>query len=257
MGHLTAVKRLLGPGFYDSRLGKTNLWAANEVTLQQQFYDYTTALYNTNLVSKGAGFLGQGISPNNPFQNDKLTSFLEPSYQWSLLRSNFFNSLEKNVLTSSTSLSAQNSLVNKSLSRGSTKMHLDTLSTNLLKANAVINKVVSGQLNLFRKESIFNLQGKSSLSKSDLYLSYNEYNLYQLPLSDTLTSLLKTSSYSKRTYTYTPKLYFKAAVLPEQWNSIETLGADNLTFLTNSSGLPLNERTFLEDLTLYSKYLKK
>ena len=102
-----------------------------------------------------------------------------------------------------------------------------------------------------------NWHSGKGLGKSDLYLSYNEYNLYRLPLSDTLTSLLKTSSYSKRTYTYTPGLAFKAISLQKKEGSFKTLDASNLSSLTSLSALPLNEKTFLEDLTLYSKYLKK
>ena len=265
---LTVTKRLIGAGFFDSKLTKSNLWAANELqatTNYSEFQERNKAtmglLYNS---SKGfTNSLSVTNSLNTAGTDLSSLGLYQKSFDWFLTRSYHFSGLQPSLLSSGYTLASDATTSRTAEDRqGQLRLTL----TSYLKALTLSNNIYVGQSNVpslnFNGFSTSELSGYSSApsyTNRDLYLFYSSQSAYNTSILQALTSLLQRHTFQSK------RLYYPAVTTSQSSNMLT-----DYTFQTNlqsavsgsvnptlSSRLAPLEALFLQDLASATMYSQK
>ena len=266
--NLTIFKKLLGVGFYNSKLKTDNMWFSNEYSglINESFLNniksghLNTYFYNSCLTStKQLNLTNFKNFYNNPRTKPKLSAFYENSYIWFLKRCYKFNSLSNNLIHSGYNLQPVYTQ----------KLDLSTLFfnffiTNTLKSSLLSNNLFTSQVNQpnFCKNTPY-LSSRVGTKLSfldyklkDVYLFYLKPNVLNLSTFHILFSLTQNRGLGKESFYF---LFYNT----------NNHGFNEYSFKPLSTGiLPnkqfindlrfLNAELFLlEDLFLFSNIFKK
>ena len=246
---LTQVKTLLGDGFYNTTLKNRNLWAANELKQQDQFYKINNLLFNNSL--KNSNFLNlKPLSLNNKNNRNSLT-FFETSYFWFLQRINLFTNSKKNWL---------NSNYKKGLNLPEPKpffkedLNLRNLTSFFFKSAKVVTNPLGGQL-LLKQVNQTKLYSVYE-NKNDLFLSYTEKNTFTEDTANFLTQVLKNNTLAKKTFHYSPIQNQKNLFNDFNFN-LKTLDKTSKNVLIEKKlSFRANELSLIRDLNLINYLLR-
>lgn len=207
--HLTLTKKLINSGFFNSSLTTRNIWAASNLTALSKNSE-NNSLTQTSLKSIYNSTYGHYLSPENTTKNHLTHSpnlfnssslfplnNYETSYHWFLQRFYQFNSL-----------SSEKFSLSPSVRKGSTS--LKTRSVDQLTNSTVLFDILaSSTSNINLTSSIDN-----SLTKSDYYLHYCDYNTLTKIDSEQFINLAKNKT-GLKTYYYNPS-EIQSTSLPEK-----------------------------------------
>ena len=265
---LTVTKRLIGAGFFDSKLTKSNLWAANELQTTSNYSEFQERnratmglLYNS---SKGfTDSLSVTNSLNTAGTDLSSLGLYQKSFDWFLTRSYHFSGLQSSLLSSGYTLSSD---VTTSGAAEDRQGQLRLTLTPYLKALSLSNNIYVGQSNVpslnFNGFNLGEESGSSSApsyTNRDLYLFYSSQSAYNTSILQALTSLLQRHTFQSK------RLYYPAVTTSQSPNMLTNYAFDtnlqsgvsssiNTTF--NSRLVPL-EALFLQDLASATMYSQK
>ena len=246
---LTQVKTLLGDGFYNTTLKNRNLWAANELRQENQFYKINNLLYKNTL--NNSNFLTlKPFSLNNKNSKNSLT-FFETSYFWFLQRTNLFTNSKKNRLNSS---------YKKVLKLPEYKpffkedLNLTSLTSFFLRSAKVITNPLEGQL-LLKKHNQIKLDSVY-LNNNDFFLSYTEKSIFTEDTSNVLTQVLRNNTFTKKTFHHSPMQNQKQLFNSFNFN-LKTLDKTPKNILKERKlSFRANELSLIQDLNFITYLLK-
>jgi hypothetical protein len=265
---LTVTKRLIGAGFFDSKLTKSNLWAANELQTTSNYSEFQERnratmglLYNS---SKGfTDSLSVTNSLNTAGTDLSSLGLYQKSFDWFLTRSYHFSGLQSSLLSSGYTLSSD---ITTSGAAEDRQGQLRLILTPYLKALSLSNNIYVGQSNVpslnFNGFNLGEESGSSSApsyTNRDLYLFYSSQSAYNTSILQALTSLLQRHTFQSK------RLYYPAVTTSQSSNMLASYAFDvnlhsgvsgsiNPTF--NSRLVPL-EALFLQDLASATMYSQK
>ena len=250
--NLTVSKKLMGSGFYDSKLTSHNLWAPNELGVHKDssvIQNISSLLYNDNDVVKNNFF---STEQKNVKKNIGLTSSYQISFSWFLKRVYNLNGLQNNTpffnySTKKISLNQSNFLTND--------LDHKNLLSFFTRSSSLTNNNFLGVFNFsdcFLRDSSNRFGSKEQLNyieKDILFFTATNlpYNLTSLNIASWLFSNSSTS----KTF-----CYFQTTDLPveKRFNfTFLTLNSKGTQNTTNNFYYPANsllEDLFLKDLKL-------
>ena len=264
---LTVTKRLIGAGFFDSKLTKSNLWAANELQATANYSEFQERnkatmglLYN---VSKGlTDSLSVTNSLNTAGTDLNSLGLYQKSFDWFLTRSYNFSGLQSSLLSSGYTLSSG---ITTNRAAEDRQGQLRLTLTPYLKALTLSNNIYVGQSNVpslnfdgFNSNNVSGNSSASSYTNRDLYLFYSSQSSYNSSTLQALTSLLQRHTFQSK------RLYYPAVTTAQSYNvltnytfdtSLQAAGGISANSTLNSRLVSL-EALFLQDLasaTMYSQ----
>jgi hypothetical protein len=265
---LTITKRLIGSGFFDSKLVEGNLWAANELqsasnysAFQEQNKATMGLLYNSSrsLIDT----LSISNTPNTSSTDLRSLALYQKSFDWFLTRSYHFSGLQPSLLSSGYKL-ASTTVTSKAAEDRQNKLRLSL--TPYLRALSLSNNIYVGQSNVPSVSFGPTSEGISlatplspSYTNRDLYLFYSSQSAYNISTLQVLTSLLqrRTSQSKQFHYSTTGALFAQ--------NNLDVRAFD--TNLHPTSAKPFRnsltprlvplEALFLKDLASSTMYSQK
>lgn len=265
---LTVTKRLIGSGFFDSKLTKSNLWAANEMRATANYTEFQERNKATMglLYNSSKGFTDT-LSVTNTLSTagTDLSSLglYQKSFDWFLTRSYHFSGLQSSLLSSGYKLASEVAL---SGAPEDSQGELRRTLASYLKAFTLSNNIYVGQSNVpnlsFEElnSSLPTLPTSgSSYTNRDLYLFYSSQSAYNTTILQALTSLLQRhTSQSKR-------LHYSTVASLSTHNTLNTYSFDtglqviqaDKTNQNLSSRLTTLEILFLQDLASATVYSQK
>lgn len=265
---LTVTKRLIGAGFFDSKLTKSNLWAANELQTTSNYSDFQERnkatmglLYNS---SKGfTDSLSVTNSLNTAGTDLSSLGLYQKSFDWFLTRSYHFSGLQSSLLSSGYTLSSD---VTTGRAAEDRQGQLRLTLTPYLKALSLSNNIYVGQSNVpslnfdgFNVGEGSESSAAPSYTNRDLYLFYSSQSAYNTSILQALTSLLQRHTFQSK------RLYYPAVTTSQSSNILTNYTFDtNLQSAVNGSvNSTLNSRLvplealFLQDLASATMYSQK
>ena len=208
---LTVTKRLIGSGFFDSKLVERNLWAANELqsasnysAFQEQNKATMELLYNSsrNLTDT----LSISNAPNTSSTDLRSLALYQKSFDWFLTRSYHFSGLQSSLLSSGYKL-ASTTVTSKAAEDRQNKLRLSL--TPYLRALSLSNNIYVGQSNVPSLSFGPTSEGISlvtpltpSYTNRDLYLFYSSQSAYNISTLQVLTSLLQRRTSQSKQFHY-------------------------------------------------------
>ena len=265
---LTVTKRLIGAGFFDSKLTKSNLWAANELQATTNYAEFQERNKATmGLLYNSSKSFTNSLSVTNSLNTagTDLTSLglYQKSFDWFLTRSYHFSGLQSSLLSSGYTLASD---VTTSRTAEDRQGQLRLTLTPYLKALALSNNIYVGQSNVpsldfngFNASEVSGYSSAPSYTNRDLYLFYSSQSAYNTSILQALTSLLQRHTFqSKRLYYPTVTASQSSNMLTDYTfqTNLQSAASGSLNSTLNSRLVSL-EALFLQDLASATMYSQK
>lgn len=265
---LTVTKRLLGSGFFDSKILKGNLWASNNLSLASEYSNFSAKnkstmelLYNNS--KKVQNVLVEQNFTSTPSRTLSSLGMYQKSFDWFLTRAYHFNGLQNASLVSSYKLT---SAVEESSSVTGSQEQLRFLLTSSLQTLALSNNIHMGQINaptwtLSRGLLNFLESGDTVFNPNqrDLYLFYSSQAAYNSTILHHITTLLQNNTVQGKQVCYQPVTGSFNEPVFNTFTLNVTLPTKSKEGLNGffSSRVVLLEALILQDLASYATYIQK
>ena len=265
---LTVTKRLLGSGFFDSKVLKGNLWASNNLSLSPEHSNFSDKnkstidlLYNNS--KKIQNVLVEQNFTSTPSRTLNSLGLYQKSFDWFLTRAYHFNGLQNASLVSSYKLAS--SVEDNQMATGG-QDQLRFLLTSSLRTLTLSNSIHMGQINTpmwALGQGSFNFPEPVSRAFSpnqrDLYLFYSSQSAYNSTILHHLTTLLQNNTVQGKQVCYQPvtgsfnEPVFNTFILDLTSPTTSKEGGNGFF----SSRVVLLEALVLQDLASYASYIQK